>query len=467
MTHRKLRRELIARYGYNLFELKPRDIRVDLLTDSGTTPLSEAQRKAVSKVLRKRRTNERAYAGNESAERLRASLQEVFPDFPYVILVHQGRGAERVFCDGFIRSDLWTLPRNLWRQETPHQTRRRPIVIGNAPFDTTRGNIEAAEAEIIDATTRLWHDPSTPLPFKGNVDVELLGHSLIREGDRMACAVITATCNTAAGQPVSTSNFGEVGLRTSAAGTLLVADIARIFLNGFLNKKSLPDDVGITLQGIIKQSLTPVDLCLMSAKKDALSPGGGCILMKDRALYEALLPYAILSEGGKDYGGMTAETMEAFAVGLKEGLNESFLEEYTGQVSYLGEGLKSAGWPVYEPFGGHAVYLDAGAALDHLAPDDLPGQACAVELYIECGVRACELGTAMAGRDPKTGKNRHPRFEFVRLALPRVRYTRDNLDLVIEGAERLWKRRRDIHGMMFVEPEPPGLRHFTATYKWK
>ena len=435
----------IKKAGYNLFFLKSEDVAVDLLTDSGTGAMSQEQWAALMR-------GDEAYAGSASWLRFEKAVQKIL-GFPYVIPAHQGRGAESVFNKVLVKDG--------------------DIITGNSPFDTTRAHIENRGGKIIDCTGKEAWSPA-PADFKGNVDLKKLEKTLKKyaasfSGDRrkmmpkIAYVLLTITCNSVGGQPVSLANIKAVSALCKKYKRPLFYDIARFAENSFFIKEREKKYKNWPIKDIVLETMKHADGVLMSAKKDAIANMGGFIAVKSKELFEKLAPQAILLEGFLNYGGMSGRDMEAVAQGLYEGIDENYLRYRTGQVKYLAEALHALGVPVIRPAGGHAVYIDAGKFLPRISWDKFPAHALAVALYIESGIRSVEIGSIMEGRDPQTGENRRARRELLRLAIPRRVYTKEHLDYVIEVFADLVKNKNKIRGVRFKH-EAPILRHFSSKF---
>lgn len=428
-------RALEAAY-YNLFLLRSEDVYIDLLTDSGTSAMSDRQWGALM-------VGDEAYAGSRSFFRFREAVEEVL-GFPHVIPTHQGRGAEHVLFTALVQ---------------PGQH-----VIGNVHFDTTRAHIEHRQAVALDLAVDAIHDPQDPSPFKGNLDVERTDAFIRDVGpEAVALILVTVTCNTGGGQPVSMSNLAATRALADRWGIPFFLDACRVAENAYLIQQREPGYAGRSVASIVRETCALADGCTFSAKKDALANIGGFVAFRDEALYQRAAPWAVLFEGFLTYGGLAGRDLEAVAVGLREVLDEQYLAWRIGQVRRLAEGLRTAGVPIVEPPGGHAVFLDALRFLPHVPQSAFPAQALACALYEDGGVRGVEIGGVMAGRDPRTGQERSPRLELVRLAIPRRVYSDAHMAVVLETARRTLARRDRIGGMKFTY-EPPVLRHFTARF---
>ena len=430
------RQKALQEAGFNLFKVSSRLVTIDLLTDSGTGAISNAQ---LSEII----LGDESYAGSESFEKMRTVIREV-TGFEHVIPSHQGRGAENVLCAALVKSG--------------------DLVPGNSHFDTTKGHIEFRGASAVDCTIEEAKNPKSLHPFKGNLDLGLLENVLgAHPKEKIPFVLITATCNAGGGQPVSLENIEGVARICRQHGVRLFFDMARFAENAYFIKKREAACRELSIGEICRRMFASADGATMSAKKDALSAMGGFLAVRDAELYRQLGTYSILFEGFLTYGGMTGGTMGAVAQGLREVTDFHYLETRVGQVVRLGEELKRRGIPIVEPVGGHAVYIDARAFLPQIPPSQYPGQALVIAAYREGGIRSVEVGTVMAGRDPKSGEERHPALELVRLAIPRRTYSDNHLTYVAEVFGNLLRRRDEIRGLKLVS-EPPLLRHFTCEF---
>ncbi len=436
LLSKETRTRKIRKAGYNLFFLNSDDVAVDLLTDSGTGAMSENQWAALMQ-------GDESYAGSTSFGRFKKAVQKIL-GFPYVIPAHQGRGAESVFNRVLVKDG--------------------DIITGNTPFDTTRAHIENRGGKIIDAVCKEAFSSKSLFEFKGNVDLKKLERILKKYKNKVAYVLLTITCNSVGGQPVSLENIKATAQLCRKYKILLFYDIARFAENSFFIKKREKKYRNWQIKNIVAETMKYADGVLMSAKKDAIANMGGFIAVRKSELYEKLAPHAILLEGFLNYGGMSGRDMETVAQGLYEGIDEDYLRYRTGQVKYLGEALHNLGVPVIRPIGGHAVYVNAGLLLPHIPWNRFPAQALAIALYIEGGVRGVEVGSVMEGRDPQTKENRQARQELLRLAIPRRVYFKEHLDYIIEVFKKVLATKRKIHGVRF-RCEAPILRHFSSKFK--
>jgi len=437
LTTRAERETALAQAGWNVFQLSASDVELDLLTDSGTGAMSQEQWAALM-------IGDESYAGSKSFQRFREAVREVL-GFPFVVPAHQGRGAEGVFFGAVI---------------DPGE-----IVPSNAHFDTTRAHIEIRGGIALDLPVPEALDPRLEAPFKGDMDVDGLVELLDGpDGERVSIVMLTITNNAGGGQPVSLANIRRVAAVAREHGKKLVLDIARFAENAWFIREREAGYHSTPLPEVVREMLAPADAVLMSAKKDAIANIGGFVAVgEDEEFFHRLQARGIVSEGFPTYGGLAGRDLDVIAVGLREVLEEPYLRYRIGQVAYLGSILSEAGASVVQPVGGHAVYLDAGATLPHVPVEQFPAWALSCSLYLAGGVRAAEIGSVMAGRDPETGENRHPPLELVRLAVPRRVYTSRQLEQAADAVAATVAEAESVRGFELVE-EAPVLRHFTARF---
>src|SRR5271169_145680 len=434
MTTVEERSASIEAVGFNLFNLHADDVLIDLLTDSGTGAMSRDQWAAIQR-------GDESYAGSPAWFRFEAAVKELFP-FRHVIPTHQGRAAEKI---------LFSVVGGEGR-----------IVPNNTHFDTTRANVEATGAEARDLVIAEGRDAATLHPFKGNMDVESLAALLEERGADIPVVFVTITNNSGGGQPVSLANIRAVSELCHRHGIPLFLDACRFAENAWFIHEREAGQTGRDIADIVREIASLADGMTMSAKKDPFGNIGGWLAMNDDALAEKCRNLLILTEGFPTYGGLAGRDLEAIAQGLKEAIHPDYLRYRIRSTAYLGEALDAAGVPVVKPIGGHAVYLDARALLSHLTPLQYPGQALAIALYQTGGIRSCEIGSVMFGRQPD-GSERPAAMELVRLAIPRRTYTQSHIDYVIEVVTAVAREAHALPGYAMVH-EPPALRHFTARF---
>ena len=419
---------------YNLFNLKSEQVFVDLLTDSGTGAMSDKQ---WSEMM----LGDESYAGASSYYKMKEAIKKIL-GFDYFLPTHQGRAAENVLFSVLVKEG--------------------DIVPGNAHFDTTKGHIEFRKAEAVDCTIEEAYDIDKIHPFKGNVDIEKLEKLIAENTDRVPFIIVTITCNSSGGQPVSIENLREVRKIADKYNKLVIYDSARFAENAYFIKLREPEFKDKSIKEIVLEMFKYADAMTMSSKKDAIVNMGGFIAMKSKELFQQASVFNIMFEGFISYGGMSGRDMNALAQGLNESTEFDYLEARIEQVAYLGKRLTEMGIPVQKPYGGHAIFIDANKVLPQVPKEEYRAQTLAVELYIEAGVRGVEIGTILADRDPVTGLDRFPKNEFVRLAIPRRVYTNNHMDYVAVALANVFERRNEIkHGFKIIY-EAPILRHFTV-----
>jgi tryptophanase len=436
ITTRAEREAAIAAAGWNLFSLHADVVLIDLLTDSGTGAMSRDQWAAIQH-------GDESYAGSPSWFTFLEAVQELFP-FRHVIPTHQGRAAEKILFSVIGGPGM--------------------VIPNNTHFDTTRANIEATGAEALDLVIAEGRDPTAIHPFKGNVDIEALEALLAARAADVPVVFVTVTNNSGGGQPVSLANLRAVRAVCDRYAKPLYLDACRFAENAWFIKTREPGQADRSIPDIVREMASLADGMTMSAKKDGLANIGGWLALDDDALAESCRNVLILTEGFPTYGGLAGRDLEAIAQGLREVVQDDYLQYRIRSTAYLGEALDAAGVPLVKPYGGHAIYLDARALLPHIPPLQYPGQALAIALYVEGGIRGCEIGTVMFGRHPDGTESPAP-MDLVRLAIPRRTYTQSHIDYVIEVVTAVAARAGDLRGYRIVEPQPTALRHFTARFE--
>jgi tryptophanase len=435
LTSRRQRCAALESAGYNLFAIHAQDVLIDLLTDSGTGAMSRDQWAAIQH-------GDESYAGSPSWFVFRDAVQHLFP-FRHVIPTHQGRAAERILFEVV--------------------GGRGRVVPNNTHFDTTRANVEATGAEALDLLIPEGREPESDHPFKGNLDVAALETLLRERGSDVPLVMVTITNNSGGGQPVSLQNLRDVRAVCDAFGKPLFLDACRFAENAWFIRERESGHGDREVVDIVRDMAGLADGMTMSAKKDPMGNIGGWLAMNDDALAERARNLLILTEGFPTYGGLAGRDLEALAQGLREAVDHDYLRYRIRSTAYLGDALVARGIPVVTPIGGHAVYLDARALLPHLDALRYPGQSLAVALYETGGVRGCEIGTVMFGRQVD-GSEAAAAMDLVRLAIPRRTYTQSHIDYVIEVCQRVAERAADLPGYRITE-QPAALRHFTARFE--
>ncbi len=437
ITTAEYRIKTLQKAGYNPFLLRSSDVFIDLLTDSGTGAMSDRQWAGIM-------MGDESYAGARSWEHLERVVKEL-TGMEYILPTHQGRAAERILYGILGGPDK--------------------LFISNTHFDTTRANIEFTGATAIDIVYDEAQDPEADLPFKGNIDLDKL-RQLIKSyrSENIAAVIITVTNNSSGGQPVSMQNVKALRRICDEHNLLLVIDGCRIAENAYFVKHREPEYKDYTYEDIAKAMLRLGDAFIMSAKKDGLVNIGGLLTMKDEALSLKCKNQLIISEGFTTYGGLAGRDMEALAIGLTEVFDADYLHYRIRSTAYLGEKLKAKGIPVVWPIGGHAVYVDAKKLYAHIPVHEFPGQMLACDLYIQGGIRCCEIGSVMFGKYDENKQLIPAANELVRLAIPRRVYTQSHIDYVLDVFDDILALKDQTSGFR-IRYEPPFLRHFTAQFE--
>jgi tryptophanase len=436
---RETREKLIVDAGYNVFNIRAEDVYIDLLTDSGTSAMSANQWAGIM-------LGDESYAGCRNFYNLQQALQDIF-GYKYVVPTHQGRAAENILMSMFVSEGQ--------------------SVLGNMHFDTTEGHIRMRKANPVNLVIDEGLTTSSDHPFKGNINLKSLEEELKNSmPQEIPLVIITVTCNSNGGQPVSMDNIREASALAKKYQRPLFIDAARYAENCYFIKQRDPKYRNHSIRDIAREMFSYADGCTMSSKKDALVNIGGFLALKENEKwYEEAVQVQICYEGFRTYGGLAGRDLEALARGLYEGTEESYLEDRVGQVHFLGKLLSDAGIPIILPVGGHGVFIDARRFLPHIPQSKLPGQALAVELYRVGGIRAIELGTCTFGYiNLTTGEEVYPQQELVRLAIPRRAYTDRHMRYVAEALITISKQKETIRGMEIIY-QAEIMRHFTARFK--
>ncbi len=437
MTTPAERRSAIATAGYNTFLLRSEDVYIDLLTDSGTSAMSDWQWAGMM-------LGDEAYAGSRNFYNLEAAIQKYY-GYQYVVPTHQGRGAENLISKILIKPGDY-LP-------------------GNMYFTTTRAHQELSGGVFVDVVIREAHDPASEHPFKGNVDLAALEALIDKVGaDKIPYVCVAVTVNMAGGQPVSLENLRAVRELTRRHGIRIILDATRAVENAYFIQQREPGQQDRKVADILRDICSFSDGCTMSGKKDSLVNIGGWLAVNDHEVFEEASNLVVLFEGLHTYGGMAGRDMEAMARGIVESVDDDHIKARVGQVEYLGNQLINMGVPIVRPIGGHAIYLDAKAFYPHIPQDQFPAQALAAYLYEDAGIRAMERGIVSAGRSKDTGDHHRPALELVRLTIPRRVYTQAHMDIVAESTAAVYDERKQARGLKMIY-EPRYLRFFQARFE--
>lgn len=437
MISREEREVAMKEAGYNTFNLRSEDCYIDLLTDSGTNAMSDAQWAGMM-------IGDEAYAGSKNWIYLESTIKELF-GFNHVVPTHQGRGAENILSTIAIKPGQY--------------------VAGNMYFTTTRYHQEKNGGIFVDIVRDEAHDAGLNIPFKGNIDLGKLERLIEEKGaENIAYVCLAVTVNLAGGQPVSMKNMKEVRELTAKHGIKVFYDATRCVENAYFIKEQEEGYEDKTIKEIVHEMFSYSDGATMSGKKDGIVNIGGFLAINDDELFGKAKEIVVVYEGMPSYGGMTGRDMQAIAIGFREAMQFEYIEHRIKQVRYLADRLLEAGVPIIEPVGGHAVFLDARRFCPHLNQEQYPAQSLAASLYIDSGVRSMERGIVSAGRDVVTGENHKPKLETVRLTIPRRVYTYRHMDVVAESVINLFKHKEEIKPLKFVY-EPKQLRFFTAKFE--
>ena len=432
---RQQREQWIKEAGYNLFNLRSDQVFIDLLTDSGTGAMSDKQ---WSEMM----IGDESYAGASSYFKLKSAIKDIL-GFDYFLPTHQGRAAENVLFSALVKEG--------------------DVVPGNSHFDTTKGHIEFRKAEAIDCTIDEAFDTTINHPFKGNIDLNKLEAVLKNHPrEKVLMIIVTVTCNSSGGQPVSMANLKAVKQMAEKYNVPVIFDSARFAENAYFIKTREEGYQHKSIREIVAEMFTYADGMTMSAKKDAIVNIGGFIALRDAELFRNASVFSIMFEGFLTYGGLAGRDLNALAQGLYEGTEFDYLNYRISQVAFLGQKLTEFGVPVQLPYGGHAIFVDASKVLSNVPKEQFRAQTLAVELYIEAGIRGVEIGAILADRDPVTRENRYPELELLRLAIPRRTYTNNHMNYVAVAMANVYNRRQQITTGLAIEEEAPILRHFTV-----
>lgn len=428
------REEWLKAANYNVFQLRAEQVYIDCLTDSGTGSMSDRQWSAMM-------LGDESYAGATSFYKFEETVRRIL-GLHYVIPTHQGRAAENVLFSFLVKEGN--------------------VIPGNAHFDTTKGHIEARKAFAIDVTTDDAKDAQLEVPFKGNVSLEKLEKVLKENPGNVPFMVLTVTNNTVGGQPVSMENIKATCALCHRYGVPVVMDSARFAENAYFIKTREPGYADKTIKEIVLEMYADADAATMSCKKDAIVNMGGFIATRKEGWYEGAKSFCIPYEGYLTYGGLNGRDLNAVAVGLDENTEFDMLETRIHQVQYLAKKLDEYGIPYQRPVGGHGVFIDADKVLTHVPKEEFPAQTLTCELYLEAGIRGCEIGYMLADRDPVTHENRFGGLDLLRLAIPRRVYTDNHMDVIAAALKNVYDRREQVTRGVAIEWEAPLMRHFTV-----
>ncbi len=432
---REEREQWIKEAKYNLFNLRSDQVYIDLLTDSGTGAMSDRQ---WSEMM----LGDESYAGASSYFKMKSAINNIL-GFEHFLPTHQGRAAENVLFSVLVKAG--------------------DFIPGNSHFDTTKGHIEFRKAKAMDCTIDEAFDTEIYHPFKGNIDLNKLENVLKTvPAEKIPFIIVTVTCNSSGGQPVSMQNLKNVKQMAEKYGKIVIFDSARFAENAYFIKMREEGYADKSIKEIVKEMFTYADAMTMSSKKDAIVNMGGFIAMRNHDLWRQASVFNIMFEGYVTYGGMSGRDMNALAQGLDEGTEFDYLETRIRQVEYLGSKLEEFGIPFQKPVGGHAIFIDAKKILPVLPKEQYIAQTLGVELYLEAGIRGVEIGTLLADRDPVTRENRYPILELLRLAIPRRVYTNNHMDVVAVALKNVFDRRNEITKGLNIVREAPIMRHFTV-----
>jgi len=431
------RLKAIKEAGYNTFLLKSDEVYIDLLTDSGTSAMSDRQWAGMM-------LGDESYAGSRNFFKLEAAIHKYY-GYKYLVPTHQGRGAEHLISKILVKEG--------------------DFIPGNMYFTTTRLHQELAGGTFVDVIIDEAHDPTNKFPFKGNIDIDKLANLINNEGaDRIPYVSVATTVNMAGGQPISMQNLKQLRVLTQEHGIKIIHDMTRVAENALMIQQLEDGYEKYSVAEIVKEICSLTDGATMSAKKDAMVNIGGFLAVNDEEIFEEARNLVVIYEGLHTYGGLAGRDMEAMAIGIKESVQDTHIKARVGQVHYLGEKLLQAGVPIVQPLGTHGIFINAKDFLPHLTQDYFPAQTLAAEIYLDSGVRTMERGIVSAGRNKETGDHYYPKLELVRLTIPRRVYTQAHMDLIAESIERVYKKRKKVRGLKMIY-EPKYLRFFQSRFE--
>ncbi len=437
VTTESYRRRAIQEAGFNTFLLKSKDVYIDLLTDSGTSAMSDRQWAGMM-------LGDESYAGSENFYHLEEAIREHY-GYPYLVPTHQGRGAEHILSTIMIK--------------------KGDFIPGNMYFTTTKLHQELAGGKFVDCIIDEAHDPENEYEFKGDFDLEKLEKLIAEVGaENIPYVSMATTVNMAGGQPISLKNLRELRELTNKYGIKIIHDMTRVAENAYFIQQKEEGHQNRPISQIVREICDLTDGATMSAKKDALVNIGGFLAVRDKDIYDKARNMVVVYEGLHTYGGLAGRDMEAMAIGIKESLNDYHIHARVGQVIYLGEKIQSYGVPIVKPIGTHGIFLNARDFLPHVEQDKFPAQALAAAIYVNSGVRTMERGVVSAGRNKETGEHNYPNLELVRLTIPRRVYTQAHMDVVAESVAEVYENRDRIRGLKMVY-EPEYLRFFQARFE--
>jgi len=437
MTTMAERRQALQEAGYNTFLLNSKDVYIDLLTDTGTSAMSDRQWAGMM-------VGDEAYAGSENYYHLEEAVRAYY-GYKYLVPTHQGRAAEHIISKILVKPG--------------------DVIPGNMYFTTTRLHQELAGGTFVDVIVDEAHDPDNEHPFKGDIDLQKLETVIKKYGpDKVPFVCVATAVNMAGGQPISLTNLKAVRSLTQKYGIRIIHDMTRVAENAYFIKEREPGYGDKSIKEIVKEICSLTDGATMSAKKDALVNIGGFLAVNDWEVFEEARNLVVVYEGLHTYGGLAGRDMEAMAIGISESVDWDHIKARVGQVIYLGNKLLDMGVPIVKPIGSHGVFLNAKKFLPHLKQDTFPAQALAAEIYLDSGVRSMERGIVSAGRNKETGDHYYPKLELVRLTIPRRVYTQAHMDVVAESIEEVYAKRDKVKGLKMVY-EPKYLRFFQARFE--